>query len=64
MGKPEVLNASAAMKGGCFVSKVNLTKTCDCMDWHVFPVWSVYDNGNCRCGKHNDKRLAREPGSK
>jgi RecA-family ATPase len=24
------------------------------MGWHVFPVWSVDDHGNCRCGKPNN----------
>lgn len=36
------------------MSKLNLALTYARMGWHVFPVWSVDDNGNCRCGKPND----------
>ena len=36
------------------MSKLNLAMTYASMSWHVFPVWSVDDNGNCRCGKPND----------
>jgi RecA-family ATPase len=36
------------------VSKLNLALTYARTGWHVFPVWSVDDNSNCRCGKSND----------
>lgn len=36
------------------MSKFDLALTYAQLGWHIFPVWSVDDNGNCRCGSPSD----------
>jgi len=36
------------------VNNLNLALAYASLGWHVLPVWSVDDNGSCRCGKPND----------